>query len=480
MSKISLKKTLTLACIAMTLTASGQVSREKQIEGLKTMPVLKAAFKNQRAVQLQSIRMSQSNRISTRADEVKYNTPKGLCALLQGVEGWVNYLSFNSLENNYTETSFNYLIAPRDSLLSYYGASSVTGSSSWAIPGGDPATSTSTNVQVSYPEVGEYAFPTLTISGQSYTSPGKLVVGGKGEIVLADCKEIGKTCAPFYLTYKKGGSPSGSGSGFESIGNLFIISQDAMVSAVNVYVAANPKASNPDNKVKMTIYEPDLSGSSPELEGTEIASVELKVSEMMANSDEITGLQGQDKKAFAGMASFKLPAPVKVGGVFYVSISNFGDDVAGGDYFSIVVDKYTPQFAENPEYMFNYCSFVKTEVVGGGIGYVPFYAVFGEQGPEIFPNENASLFICPVIDYSLAEQSVENVSREIKNQVYVADQMLSLQSDAFGEAGIYTISGQLVRSVSLNNGSNTVSTAELTKGVYIVRFADGENIKIVI
>lgn len=494
MRKNLFKKAMTLACVTLALTANAQeISREKLIESLKTAPTYKMAKKSNVVSGMQKFNTSFSgSKVNTLAEEVKYETPAGIraWAQVQNLEGWVNFLSFNMKENNYTESSFNYLITPKDSLLAYFDASTATGDLNWAIPGGNPATSSDRDIWVSYPQVGTYDFPTLDISGTQYTAPGKIVVGGKGEIAPADCRVVSSkdgTCSPSYLTFNDGsGSPTGSSStyNFEGYGNLFILGQKAKISAVNVYINANPTAADPNNKVKMSIYVPGMTQDNMFLfegDGTPLATAELKVSEMMADAKEVTGLVSSDGKAFMGMASFKLAQPIEVPEMFSIGISNFGNDVEKGDKFYIMHDFLTPSYGESANPV-NSISYIYALAQDEQMHWMSmYYNLFeGEGSDKFFPNGNTALLICPVIDYDLTGTGISNVAGEVKNQAYTSNGTLSLSSEVSNEAGIYTVSGQLIQSVSLNDGNQTVSTAGWSKGVYVVKFANGENVKVIL
>ena len=120
------------------------------------------------------------------AEGAEYSYPVGLRNLGmigQDDNACCNFLSFNKVINRDA-----YMWAPMGETVSYIDNSSVQAVDyHWFIPGADATELETQDADAVYNTSGIYDFPTMTVkdgAGQTYTytAPGKLKVGGKGEI----------------------------------------------------------------------------------------------------------------------------------------------------------------------------------------------------------------------------------------------------------------------------------------------------------
>ena len=485
MKRIYLFATLlvVLSLFSLSITAQNQDARgmlKSELENsiLKQMPVTKAASQ---AVILNP----QGN--STSKEAGKYSYPDVITHFfslydpdgdepLFGIS--THYMTFNSLVNLINNTNYDYLFGYKDEYITYW--SEVMASSSfWSIPGGTPATSDLPDIDIIYETAGRYGFPTMTVndSPESFTRPGNIKIGGKAEISHINMYGLGETYDPGYLEYNNNkGWPGGSNEvGLDKYGNIYTIKQPGTLEAVSLYIGANPTAADPENEVVVNVY---AVGSS--LDQILLGSSSLKVSEMMAGASSVTGIIGQGGGEFMGMAYFEFDVPVELPDLFFITVENIGNDVAGGDKFIILTDFATPAPADDlAEYLLAWNSFMYAPSQGGGYYWFDYQQVF--DGSEY--TDNATLYICPVINFGGGDSNIltNKIATPTSTVISTPNSFELTYNADFTSVEVYNLAGQVVAKQQLSNSGTDTLPINLNKGIYMVKFigATTETVKVV-
>jgi hypothetical protein len=85
-------------------------------------------------------------------------------------------------------------------------------------------------------------------------------------------------------------------------------------------------------------------------------------------------------------------------------------------------------------------------------------------------------------DYCIFNQGTSGVAnvQVLGNKAYTANGNFVVNvTGANDKVDIYTVSGQLVKSVKVNEGNSIIDAQDLVKGLYILRFSDGTAVKVV-
>lgn len=396
-------------------------------------------------------------------------------------DGYGNYISFNGTVNNLaTAGKEDYIFFPKDSTTLYVDASTNAPTSYlWTIPGGTPATAETQDLEVTYKQEGRFDFPTVkttnTSGSSSYTATGAIKIGGKAEIASFNSFMLDSTYVPTYYEWQsnKGfvtGSNLWNDLGF---GNLFILGQEsAAVESVSVYIRPNPTAAVATNKVKLVLYEPgdDASGNF-QLNNKVLATAELKVSDMMANAASVTGIAYSNGDPVMGMANFKFSAPVQVGSVFFASVENFGNNLAGKDSLCILMNDLDPIPADSFTTIASNSSWSYSETSTGTHSWFALSDIWGGTA-------NPVLMICPVVDYNSMANGI--VSNATERSVFISRSRngFTVIGAKEGESmSVFTTSGQKVMNAIIRDSKQTFTG--LSKGIYIVKVGKS-NRKIVI
>ena len=424
---------------------------------------------------------SSSPEIATKAitsEAVKYAYPNVNFSLEGSKDGavYTNYLSFN---RDYNRAGI-YLIAPKGSILNYFDLTEGEPTSSlWSAPGGEIQGSvTSRDADVKYDNPGVFEFPTMNmeLNGEQYTykAPEKLMVSGKAEISLSDMREVNKTFKPTYLTYDQAqyGWPSGSnGRGFEEFGNVFCVGNDkAKLEGVSVYCVANPISSDPNRELVAKVYVPTITKDNFAISETNLlGKATLKFSDIIPDADSKLGISSVDEnnnhKAVFGLAQFKFDQPIDVPSNFFISISNFGNNLVGGDKFIIYVDGKAPGLIDSKSIM-SFTSFVYcTNVLG--MGMAKWLMISTYHPANVAGTDNATLMICPIISYGDEEVSISK-NQSIDMKASIEGENLVVTSDKAGLVSVCDVMGSLLAQTAINVENVTIPVAAWSKGIYVV------------
>lgn len=446
---------------------------------------------NSSSLQVSDPQLQVASSVSTKADEplsVKYEYPYVNFSAEGSKNGGVytNYISFNKQIN----TEGAYLITPINSILNYFDFSTPDWlSADWnKIPGGVAQNAlTDQDLDVKYPVAGVYDFPTVKVTTSAgegiFTASGKLKVGGKAEVSLADMRTINETYFPSYLKYNNTiyGWPSGSnGRSFEGFGNVFCIGQEeAKLEAVSVYCVANPVSTDPNRELVMKVYVPEISQRDFKIQESKLlGTAKLKFSDIIADADEQLGVSAKNddgsRKAVFGLARFTFEQPITVPSTFFVAVSNFGNDVVGGDKFIIYFDAYAPNIIDSNTLLSNTSWVFCTNILEAGIeGWMPASTYHPASAAK---TDNATLMICPQLDFGSGDPTSigKTDSGKTSNMAYVNESGLVLQyEESASQVLIYNSVGQLVYQKELGHkGSFSLPVEGWNKGLYIVKYKD--------
>lgn len=435
------------------------------------------------------------NAISPKAGlKAMYSYPQTLSPLLYALSSdgesfmtLMHYTSFNMKNNVITETAQDYQFLPvgvdengnGGIPVTYYDESVGATDYSWSAVtsiGEAPEIAASSDGLFYYGKTsGRYSYPTLTVTtgseSNTYTAPGTLNVGKRAEISLSDGAVLGETYNPVYWNLQDNGGlfPGSNTSGFEGYGNIYVFPVEVKLEGVNVYVNADAKAADPANKVKLIIYK-----FGEKVNGEEIASATLTVAEMNASGLAETGIGLQGGKEFMKVAKFKFAEPVVLDEqLYFITVENIGNDVAGGDGLAIVSDsENVPAESGDVDMLFAHHSYVKAETTTGTMEYFPVETVLGEKG--------ISFFICPIIaatGYEVASISSAEMANNTAKAMVDSEGNIVASSESATQVAVYDTMGTLLYSVNLN-GNTVIPTSSWAKGIYMVKFNDQAVVKV--
>ncbi|MFZ4456423.1 MAG: T9SS type A sorting domain-containing protein [Bacteroidales bacterium] len=439
-------------CSTTSMEASKPVIKAKMVKPVaKIQEKTVVPFKKGHTLKLRSAKAD--------ATGTAYNYPGVL-----PYDGYGTYISFNTLINDYSVAGKeDYIFFPKDSATTYIDASTNSPSSYlWNAPGATPAVAETQDMDVVYGQEGRFAFPTLTAGGSSYTATGSIKVGGKAEICSFNSFMLDSTYIPYDPSWQDNygfvaGSNGWSDLGF---GNLVFLGQDsATVESVSVYIRPNPTAANPDNKVKLTIYETGDDADGYFIPNKKVlATSELKISEMMPGSSSVTGISYANGQEVMGLANFKFAAPVKVGSYFFAAVENFGNDLAKKDSFCIMMNPLDPIPADSFQNVASNSSWSFSDDGNGGHAWYGLY---------YYLDFNPVLMICPVVNYSY--KSTDGIVAPMLNQTLVTRfrNGFTIMGAKEGEkVSVYSLNGQKVLSGVINASRQNFTVA---KGMYLVK-----------
>lgn len=405
------------------------------------------------------------------AESAEYGYPVGLRNLgmiSQDDNACCNFLSFNKVINRDA-----YMWAPMGETVSYIDNSSVQAVDyHWFIPGADATELETQDADAVYNTSGIYPFPTMTVkdgAGQTYTytAPGKLKVGGKGEICTSNMLQLGTDINDPSTTAVIAHRPFNNGSGFlggtnnlniVGYGNLFMIAHpEADITAVNVYLPKIPKH-KPGASLRMQIWYP-YAGETDFVfaNGFPLEVVELPMDEIRMTAD--TPLKS------VAVAEFKLSAPLQIWDkpFFFVSIDGFSDDPTTEDFCMYMDIKPVEMDESTVSNLLAHNSYCKMK---GEADYQHPVHQFATMPGESF-------MICPVIDTHTEEGvGIHGVEALKPAQAQYEDGVLSLSSEGAEQAVVYNVGGEKVVNAALDNGQADVHV-HLAKGIYLVRFMKG-------
>lgn len=377
-----------------------------------------------------------------------------------------SFLSFNTAINGDA-----YMWAPMNETVTYVDNSSVSAVDyHWYLPGADATELETQDADATYNTPGIYDFPTMTVkdgAGQSYeyTAPGKLKVGGKGEICTSNMLKLGTdindpatTAVIAERPFRDGGWLGGTNSmDLVGYGNLFMIAHpDASITGVRAYLPEVPMH-EPGDTLIMQIWYPLTGESSIQLMGLPLEAVILPMDEIKPTTD--TRLKN------VAVAEFNLTTPLKIADkpFFFVTIEGFGHDPSKQNARLLIDIKPVQMDEATAGNLLAHNSFCRRE---GFDDYLQPINYFGAQLGESF-------MICPVLDTHTPEGSgVGSVQALKPGRAAYEGGVLSLSSEGAERAVVYNVGGERVVETSLDGGQAEVQ-ARLAKGVYLVRFMKG-------
>ena len=408
---------------------------------------------------------------AAQADGAEYVYPVGLRNLgmiSQDDNACCNFLSFNTVTN-----ADAYMWAPMGETVTYIDYSTVAATDyHWFIPGADATDLGTQDADAVYNTPGVYPFPTMTVkdgAGKSYeyTAPGKIKVGGKGEICTSNMLNLGTDINDPATTAVVAQRPFGmEGSGWlggtnaldlVGYGNLFMIAHpDASITGVRAYLPEVPMH-EPGDTLIMQIWYPLTGESSIQLMGLPLEAVILPMDEIKPTTD--TRLKN------VAVAEFNLTTPLKIADkpFFFVTIEGFGHDPSKQNARLLIDIKPVQMDEATAGNLLAHNSFCRRE---GFDDYLQPINYFGAQLGESF-------MICPVLDTHTPEGSgVGSVQALKPGRAAYEGGVLSLSSEGAERAVVYNVGGERVVETSLDGGQAEVQ-ARLAKGVYLVRFMKG-------
>lgn len=377
-----------------------------------------------------------------------------------------SFLSFNTAINGDA-----YMWAPMNETVTYVDNSSVSAVDyHWYLPGADATELETQDADATYNTPGIYDFPTMTVkdgAGQSYeyTAPGKLKVGGKGEICTSNMLKLGTdindpatTAVIAERPFRDGGWLGGTNSmDLVGYGNLFMIAHpDASITGVRAYLPEVP-IYEPGDSLIMQIWYPYQTETSIQLMGLPLEAVILRMSEIKETSDT--------KLKKAAVAEFNLAEPLKISDkpFFFVTIEGFGHDPSKQTFRLSIDIKPVEMDDASLGNLLAHNSYCRRE---GFSDYLQPINYFGGMPGESF-------MICPVIDTHTPEGSgIEGTQALKPARAAYEGGVLSLYSEGAEQAVVYNVAGAHVVETGLQDGSASVP-ARLGKGVYLVRFLKG-------
>lgn len=386
-------------------------------------------------------------------------------------EGTAAYMSFNWI-NNYkaSDGQKDYLFVPLDSVQLYFDASTYQPSSFlWTAPGGTPAQSTMQDLEVAYKTEGRYEFPTINATNASgtgsYKAPGFIKAGGRAEIALFNSRELATTFKPLYFTYgtnaNKGFAGGSNTWGDLKYGNLFFVQQDsAYVESVSVYVKSNPTAADPNNKIKVGVYEPGEDAEQYFVGDSKLLGfAELKVSEIMPQAYSVTGILQKNGKDGIGLAEFKFDKPIKVKGSYFVTFENFGNDLVNGDSICVLANNMDPipedvfsTVESNSSWLYG----LKTDNVSHM--WFPFSYVSNKK-------TNLVLMICPIVNYGTIQTGIKNLS-EVSFKIFSYKNGIRL--NGLKQNCKIALTNMWGQTKTFFNNNESITIDNLQTGVYII------------
>ena len=415
--------------------------------------------------------------LSAFADDAVYENPTGLRYVGaigdQRITPASSYLSRNPINEN------AFLWTPKGSTIMYTDKS--TGSPkawNWSCDGATPSVITQQDAIVTYNEVGTYNFPTETVTfadGQKTYAPElKMKVGGVAELCLADTREWQTTYALGYQKYSDIDGVLGGANklAIEGVGNFYMLpGNEIFLDGVNVYLQAKPTKWPAGRKITITVYMSVIDPTSGSVSFTDsfrtLESGTITLDKIKTTEDgywvPIVG---------GAVMPIRFSEPVDLYGkpFIFISVSGWGTDYTQED-LTMLMDVMPNQImkGEDAQNMIAHNSFARLKGETDYLRPVSYYG--GNYG---------SFMICPLVrGYETPQQSgIANVATDTTAAVKctVSGGTATL-TGADGAFTVYTISGAVQYSGTIDGGQDSFDTAGWAHGIYIVRDAAGNTAK---
>lgn len=350
----------------------------------------------------------------------------------------------------------------------------------WECEGGEIENDSRQDAIVTYPEVGVYKFPSLTVEYDEYESTYapdyKIKIGGQAELCLADTREWINTYALGVNYYdNENGSKLGCLGGTNSldiigVGNLYMMSvEDGYLDGVNVYLHHKPTRYAEGAKLGIRIWmanigQYDMSLAYIPIEGDLIPFEDIKEKE-----DGVwVPISG------GAVAQMKCTEPIDLFGKPFIFIDVYGwSDEPENEDLAMLMD-VMPNKQMEPEYaqdMLAHNSFVRLDGENDYIRPVSYYG--GNYG---------SFMICPVVRGAETPQSGINTMATSTRQP-LQWRINGGQLQVAGIDGNFTVtnmSGATIANGRIVNGIGTTDAGALGHGVYLLSTDKGASAKIIL
>ena len=411
------------------------------------------------------------------AQEAVYENPKGLryIGTIENprIKPACSYLSRNPINEN------AFLWTPVGSTILYTDQSTGGPKAwSWVCDGATPSTLTKQDAQVEYNTAGTYNFPAETVtfgSGQKTYAPDlKIKVGGVAELCLADTREWLTTYALGHQKYSDTNGVLGGANklDIEGVGNFYMLPGDGIfLDGVNVYLLSKPTKWPEGRKITITVYMSDIDPNT----GSVSFTAPLRTIE--SGSITLDKIKTKEDGAYVPIVGgavmpIRFNEPVDLFGkpFIFISVSGWGTDYTKED-MTILMDVQPnqimrPQDAQN---ILAHNSFARLKGETDYLRPVSFYG--GNYG---------SFMICPLVrGYETPQQSgIANVATDtaVSVKCTVSGGTATL-TGADGAFTVYSISGAVQYSGTIDGGQASFDTAGWAHGIYIVRDAAGNTAK---
>ncbi|MDE5682771.1 MAG: hypothetical protein K2I39_00990 [Muribaculaceae bacterium] len=411
------------------------------------------------------------------AQEAVYENPKGLRYIGtiedQRINPACSYLSRNPINEN------AFLWTPVGSTILYTDQSTGGPKAwSWVCDGATPSTLTKQDAQVEYKTAGTYNFPAETVtfgSGQKTYAPDlKIKVGGVAELCLADTREWINTYALGHQKYSDINGVLGGANklDIEGVGNFYMMpGNEIFLDGVNVYLLSKPTKWPEGRKITVTVYMSEIDPST----GSVSFTAPLRTIE--SGSITLDKIKTKEDGAYVPIVGgavmpIRFNEPVDLYGkpFIFISVSGWGTDYTKED-MTILMDIQPnqimrPQDAQN---ILAHNSFARLKGETDYLRPVSYYG--GNYG---------SFMICPLVrGYETPQQSgIANVATDTAASVKctVSGGTATL-TGADGAFTVYSISGAVQYSGTIDGGQASFDTAGWAHGIYIVRDAAGNTAK---
>ena len=369
-----------------------------------------------------------------------------------------------------------WLLASSDKKTSYVNQSTGNASSSlWTVPGSDPSSFNTSDIQVAYSKPGVYNMPTLKVKSgaesDSYTAPYTIKVGGTSEITTIDCREWGSTYMLSAAEYGNGQGYVGGTNAVDLVGygNLFMLgTDDAFLDGVNVYLLKKPTKFKEDAKITVQVWMTSITESGVQLAYLPVEGAVVKMKDIKADGEDGAWCPIYD----GGLAQVKFSEPLSMYGktTFFVSVEGFSNDPATED-FVLLKDMLGKELDETQLYsLLCHTSFARQK---GETDYLrPINTYGGGTG---------SFAICPIIRIPDSATGINAAtSKDSKRLVarFCDANTIEVVAPADGNVTVTDASGATIAQGSIANGKARIYVADAGHGLYVVSGPNGQTAKI--
>lgn len=340
----------------------------------------------------------------------------------------------------------------------------------WHAAGTKEQVATTQEASFHYTQEGVFGFPSLiatTAKGQvNYTPPLKIKSGGSSEVTTINTLKYNTTYQFGTFVYNQDAGYVGGTNklGIAGWGNLFMFgTDDAHMEGINLYLHHKPKHYAKDAKLLVRVWFPTITDRDIVFCSIPIEAVYAKVSEAKGGNDDVW--VPTDESA---VMEIKFENPIDLYGktMLFISVEGFGTDPSANDICLLMDVKGTPLDELSMSNRLAHNSFGRLEAEKDFLRPISYYG--GGTG---------SFAICPVIRTKIASTSREVSALEPSFSVRLQGEVLQINSVKSGTTRIYDISGHLLASRHIDQGTSLWSV-ELEQGFYLVVGPNGQVVRI--